>query len=394
MHTEVGPYRVTAPIPPPGRTEVDVEARFARPSGLYVAEGAQGPVVLEVLDAFVGAGADPVTFGPAADTLVALEHPTLCTPRSWGFDERNRVRYLESPIASGAPFAAIRQAAQRPLTPVEAARVLLPLAEGLAIAHASRVVHGSIHPDRVAWRSPPGDPHAWHPVLTGFRIGPARTTSAFTAPEVDESGEDGRRSARHSSEDVYAVCALAWALAGVRAGADPRELCLLTDDERSGLEPIATDGRNPVWNDLLRHGLHPSRAQRLPSMSALARGLRGIVSTRPSSRSFSLFTQLERHLAKHRAATNATPISTVPRAIAHPAASDVRSGPVGLPAPKLLPRPPKKPSVPPKEIFTRNDVDGPARPRDARQMFAALLGLRMDQDGPPEDGPPEDESGA
>jgi hypothetical protein len=364
MHTDVGPYRITAPIPAPGRADSD---------GLFLAEGVDGAVLLEVVDAVVGPGADPVAFTPTAEALVRLQHPALATPSAWGLDERRRVRWLMTPIVPTAPLGVVRSAANRALSPAETARLLLPVAEGLAAAHAHGVRHGALHPGRVCWRLPM--PDAAHPVALGFRVASVRADTAYTAPER----QDATGTARTPADDVYGLCALAWSLTARGAG-PAGALRPLTEDERAGTRPLATGSGQPTWDDLLRHGLHPAPDRRLPSMDAVVRGLRAVARSHPPTDT--LPTRLHRHLtelARQPAPTDRTPVTASPRDGFVPEPS----GPVGLPAPQLLPRPPKKPSVPPNAVFRPDEPTrpmGPARPRSARQMFAALLGLRIDRD--------------
>ncbi len=111
---------------------------------------------------------------PRATTLAGLRHPALVRTHEHGYDARADVTWLAIERIRGLNLAQLRMALSGPLTPGVTARLLCPIAEALADAHArglhhgrmslrqivaSRGASGEVRSHLLGMGTPPGDPN-------------------------------------------------------------------------------------------------------------------------------------------------------------------------------------------------------------------------------------------
>ena len=134
--TVLGPYRVDALLGAGGMGEV-YKARDTR---------LKRDVAIKVLP--VGASADPdrlARFALEARAAAALSHPNICAVFDIGMHEG--VPFLVSELLEGETLR--RVCGNRPLTVRRALDYSVPIARGLAAAHAKGIVHRDLKPENV-----------------------------------------------------------------------------------------------------------------------------------------------------------------------------------------------------------------------------------------------------
>lgn len=163
------------------------------------ADSSVGPIASRVREAF-HRGME--AFLVEARTLASLRHPAIV--RVLRFFEENRTAYMVLEFEAGQ---SLRNwwPHQQALGEEGLAQRLAPLFDGIAVLHASGVLHRDIRPDNIQVRDEDG-----RFVLLDFRApGQAVAVAGYAAPEQHERGELGPWT------DLYAIGAtLYWAVSG------------------------------------------------------------------------------------------------------------------------------------------------------------------------------------
>jgi hypothetical protein len=105
------------------------------------------PLALRVMAADPGAGHDPQRIVQAARAAARLAHPAIVRVFDVGQTALGDA-FIVMELLSGQSLAELLQAEGR-LSGIRAVQVLLPIVDGLAVAHAKSFVHGSIQPSAV-----------------------------------------------------------------------------------------------------------------------------------------------------------------------------------------------------------------------------------------------------
>lgn len=163
------------------------------------ADSSVGPIASRVREAF-HRGME--AFLVEARTLASLRHPAIV--RVLRFFEENRTAYMVLEYEAGQPLRNWWPH-QQALGEEGLVQRLAPLFDGIAVLHASGVLHRDIRPDNIQVRDEDG-----RFVLLDFRAaGQAVAVAGYAAPEQHERGELGPWT------DLYAIGAtLYWAVSG------------------------------------------------------------------------------------------------------------------------------------------------------------------------------------
>jgi hypothetical protein len=184
----------------------------------------------------------------------------------------------------GAPFlvldwcdgGSLRERLDAPREPEEAARVLLPLVDAVAHAHAQGIVHGDLKPENILFEGG-GEPRVadWDASRHGADGGAVRFTAAYAAPEQIAGTPIG------PFTDVHALALLFLeVVSGRRPYGD-------VDPGVGAVDPLRPSAAEAgAFEPVLRRALSLAPADRQPDASMLAtelRALRDVVS--PPTRS-------------------------------------------------------------------------------------------------------------
>lgn len=283
----VGPYRVVRSLGAGGMGEVFLaeDPRLAR------------PVALKLLRGDVCATDEKRRLLREARAASRLSHPSIAVVYDVGeADVGGSPRsFIAMELVDGPPLD--RFVAEEKLAPAEIADLLVPVAEALAEAHATGVVHRDVKPSNVLvgpgrraklvdfgvatrlGRPAPDDAITWsrpHPddTTVSAEAGDGLAgTVAYMSPE-QAAGEvvDAR-------SDVFSFGVLLYELlAGRRpfdGGTVLETLAAVMRREPARLETVAPHVPASLA-DLVARALEKDRERRLPSMSALAEGLRAV----------------------------------------------------------------------------------------------------------------------
>jgi serine/threonine-protein kinase len=173
-------------------------------------------------------------------------------------------------------------AATGPFTPEQAVRLLLPIVDAAAAAHAAGIVHRDIKPQNIVLVA--GDDHAPSTKLVDFGVARltgepagARLTQAgklvgsldYMAPEQTEGRLDVDAQA-----DVWALCVVLFELVtGTTPFRRPTPLATLTAIQSEVPRPASALRHEPELWDILRWGLAKDRAERWSTARELGQAL-------------------------------------------------------------------------------------------------------------------------
>ena len=230
-------------------------------------------VAVKILDVD---GADPQTrarFFREAETMAGLDHPNIV--RVFDFGEENRRCFMVMELMSGGSvgrglkkYGAMTQRA--------AAELLLPVLDGLQLAHDRGVIHRDVKPTNILLTL------EGSPKLADFGI--ARVLNApsltgtnavmgswpFMAPEQ-------RLGARHADErsDVFSAGAVLW---GLCRRAEPKDIYV--PQRRS----ILLRGFSPMLAAIITHATQGDPTKRIQTAAELREALGFLVGTLPNVR--------------------------------------------------------------------------------------------------------------
>jgi hypothetical protein len=214
-----------------------------------------------------------------ARAAAQLRHPAIV--RVFDFGETHRHDpYIVMELLDGESLRDLLSRTGR-LLPEQALRMLLPIMEGLAIAHERGVVHRDLKPENVFLAQ--DDTGRMQPKLVDFGVakvvhapGSAALTGVgvigtpeYMAPEQAMAIDVDHRA------DIWGICVLlhelmtdAYVFSGATAEATMR--AVVDDEPRSLVEVAAVDPR--LW-DIISRGLRKKREERWASMRDLARAV-------------------------------------------------------------------------------------------------------------------------
>jgi serine/threonine-protein kinase len=204
----------------------------------------------------------------------AASHPNIVRTLEAGQRGDGRP-YLVMELLEGETLGE-RLARERVVPVLEAIRVAVEIADGLAAAHAAGIVHRDVKPDNVFLVGPRGAPRGAklldfglaaievdEPATTG---GIAAGTMSTMAPEqVLDDGVDGRT-------DVYGLgVVLFHALTGQLPFEGPEDLVVLAHQVFSPAPPVSwiAEGLPPGVEQVVAAALRKSPEHRYPTMDAL-----------------------------------------------------------------------------------------------------------------------------
>ncbi|POX38286.1 serine/threonine protein kinase [Streptomyces sp. Ru73] len=185
---------------------------------VWLGEGPEGPVAIKLLREDLASDQELVgRFVQERAALLSLDHPRVVGVRDLVVDGNDLALVMD--LVRGTDLRT-RLDAQRRLAPEAAVAIVADVAEGLAAAHAARIVHRDVKPENVLldMEAPPGPGGAHPALLTDFGIArlvdsPRRTRSTrvigtpdYLAPEIIE-GLPPR-----ASVDVYALATVLYEL--------------------------------------------------------------------------------------------------------------------------------------------------------------------------------------
>jgi serine/threonine protein kinase len=209
-------------------------------------------------------------FNRECDVLMSLRHPAIVRAYAHGLTG-DGTRYLVMDYVDGVTLSEIRRENGGPLSPPEAARLLLPLADALCYCHSRRIFHRDITPHNILVADDgTGQRHAklvdfgasWlddsQDLTRGVILGnldfqPVERFSRDRSIDPETMGE---------ACDIYGLAAMAYFLT---AGRGPSG-ALLSADERMGHATIS-EGADEAWSALLAWALHHDRTRRIDNMA-------------------------------------------------------------------------------------------------------------------------------
>jgi len=223
-------------------------------------------------------------FARECRVLMALRHPAIVHAFTHGVNGDSGLRYLVMEYVEGTTLSSLRRSMGRPLTPIEAADMLLPIADALCYCHSEGVFHRDISPQNILVTHHQGA--EMHAKLVDFGASWQDDSQHLTRGVIfgnidfqplERFHTDPQKDPVRMGEtvDVFALAAVAFYLTG---GNGPTG-ALLTTDQKIGAVPILEDS-SEEWRTLLTTALHPDRRERLSSMVEFRDRLRAVLSTR------------------------------------------------------------------------------------------------------------------
>ena len=239
-------------------------------------------------------GADPTMrerFRREARTVSVLEHPHIVRTRQVGQTAAQGIIYIAMELVLGVSLADLLEQRGR-LSPGDSCRLLAPIAEALAYAHAQGIIHRDVKPSNILLqRAKAGTPHSVVlsildepvvPLLSDFGIARAldapeltsagRTigTPAFMAPEqcAGSADIDGRA-------DMYALGAVLYRCMVGRTPFSGSTTQILHAHVYENLM-IPEDAEQPLPPrivDVIKRAMQKEPAERFPTMELMARML-------------------------------------------------------------------------------------------------------------------------
>ncbi len=219
--------------------------------------------------------------------LMDLRHPAIVSAYTHGTLPNGGSRYLVMEFVAGRTLSEIRAENGGPLSPCEAAELLLPIVDALCYCHDRRVFHRDITPRNILVSDGPAE-GASHARLVDFGASwqddDERLTRGVVFGNIDFQPIERFQADAQSlspiemgtTSDVYGIAAVALYLTG---GEGPNGL-LLTTEQKIGSQPIVA--ADPAWSAVLSRALHARRVERTPSMAALQADLRNYLLDRES----------------------------------------------------------------------------------------------------------------
>jgi serine/threonine-protein kinase len=235
----------------------------------------QGPNARELAD----------RFDRECRILMELRHPAIVSAYTHGVLPDRGSRYLVMEFVAGRTLSQIRAENGGPLSPVQAAELLLPIVDALCYCHARRVFHRDITPRNILVTDGPADGAA-HARLVDFGASwwddDERLTRGVVFGNIDfQPLERFQTDALSMSpiemgttSDVYGIAAVALYL----TGGEGTEGHLLTTEQKIGSTPI--EAADPKWGALLSRALHARRVERTPDMATFQQDLRRYLAER------------------------------------------------------------------------------------------------------------------
>ncbi|MDO7867976.1 serine/threonine-protein kinase [Nocardioides jiangxiensis] len=217
-------------------------------------------VAVKVLRLRADEGSDRARFAAEARTLARLDHPSIVTLLDAGLEEAQP--WLAMELVDGTHLGS--RFGSGPLPAAEVALVGQQVAEALAYAHATGVVHRDVKPgnillapDRRALLADFGIAHALDSATRHTAVGQSVGSPAWLAPE--QAAGEGVSGA----SDVYSLgLVLLEALTGERAfTGTPTELV----HARLAAAPVVPPSLPPGWAALLRAMTALAPADRVPA---------------------------------------------------------------------------------------------------------------------------------
>lgn len=209
-------------------------------------------------------------FRRECDVLMSVRHPAIVRAYAHGLTG-DGTRYLVMEYVDGITLADLRRQNGGPLTPQQAASLLLPLADALCYCHSRKIFHRDISPHNVIVSDDGSDTR--HAKLVDFGASWLDDSQNLTRGVIlgnldfqplerfqENHGIDPEEMGE--TVDIYGLAAMAYFLTGGRGPAG----ALLSADERMGHVRIA-DGTDEAWSALLAWALHHDRSRRMSSMS-------------------------------------------------------------------------------------------------------------------------------
>jgi len=209
-------------------------------------------------------------FRRECDVLMSVRHPAIVRAYAHGLTS-DGTRYLVMEYVDGITLAELRRQNGGPLSPQQAASLLLPLADALCYCHSRKIFHRDISPHNVLVSDDGTETR--HAKLVDFGSSWLDDAQNLTRGIIlgnldfqplerfqDNHGLDPEEMGE--TVDIYGLAAMAYFLTGGKGPAG----ALLTADERMGHVRIA-DGIDEAWSALLAWALHHDRSRRMSSMS-------------------------------------------------------------------------------------------------------------------------------
>lgn len=247
---------------------------------VWLGEGPDGPVAIKVLREDLAADAELVErFAHERHTLLGLEHPNIVGLREMVISGRGEADLALVMDLVRGPDLRSQLERERRLAPRRAAEIIAGVAAGLAVAHASGIVHRDVKPENILLD--PSGPDGHTALLTDFGVaklideprhdgtGGVVGTPDYMAPEIVE-GLPPR-----AAVDIYALVTVLYELlagftpfGGGHPGAVLRRQVTETAAELPGVPP-------DLW-ELIQQCLAKAPASRLRA-AELASRLRGLL---------------------------------------------------------------------------------------------------------------------
>ena len=221
-------------------------------------------------------GADPNTrtrFFREAETMAALDHPNIV--RVFDFGEEQRQCFMVMELLSGGSvgrglkkYGAMTQRA--------AAELLLPVLDGLQVAHERGVIHRDVKPTNILLSL------AGVPKLADFGIArvldaPSLTGTNAVMGSWPFMAPEQRLGARYADErsDVFSAGAVLWSLC---RRAEPKDIYV---PERRA---VLLQGFSPMLAAIITHATQGDPARRIQSAAELREALGFLVETLPHAK--------------------------------------------------------------------------------------------------------------
>ena len=206
--------------------------------------------------------------------------PQPDSPCTWYGETIGGLPYLVMELLEGEPLSVLLASRGR-LDPILAGQILLPIAHGLAAAHARNVVHRDVKPENVFLAHAPGG--GVQPKLIDFGIVKADRRDAVRLTTVGEmvgtpgymSPEQARGEDVDVRTDLWGLCVLLYELVTGRLPFDgPNHNALMRAIIEKPAPPIASLGVGDaaLWA-IVERGLRKDPAQRWQSVRELGTAL-------------------------------------------------------------------------------------------------------------------------